>query len=274
MSTGLAMIGEGQVRHTRWRPRHHEFAYPTYFLWLPLHNLAQAQAQGLAINRSAWVSWHDADHGDGRTPEAGGALAWLRELLQSQGIHEPLGEVWLQCYPRVLGVAFKPVSFWHVHTAQGDLRAIVAEVNNTFGERHCYVLEHPRWGQTHTADKHFHVSPFCAVRGHYQFRFMRSHTDAGERLVVRIEHGDDEGPLLSTSVSGRLQALSPQTLRQVAGRHPWLSLGIVARIHWQALRLWLKRVPFFRKPLPPHSPVTIALVPPARSLSAETRSSS
>jgi DUF1365 family protein len=96
----------------------------------------------------------------------------------------------------VLGYAFKPVSFWHCHRLDGSLAAIVAEVNNTFGERHCYLLAHPGlvYGQELTASKVFHVSPFCRVTGRYRFRFMRT----ADRIVARVDHDDESGPLLVT----------------------------------------------------------------------------
>ncbi|MFM7024985.1 MAG: DUF1365 domain-containing protein, partial [Limnohabitans sp.] len=161
-----ARIGFGQVRHTRLRPRRHAFAYDTFFLMLPMRRLGSQQAMGtLAVNRRAAISFFDCDHGDGRGPGQGGALAWIEELLHTQGIGDADGEIWLHTYPRVLGYTFKPVSFWYCHRADGSLRAIVVEVNNTFGERHCYLLDAPHYGTELQADKHFHVSPFCRVEG-------------------------------------------------------------------------------------------------------------
>jgi DUF1365 family protein len=212
----------------------------------------------LAINRRALVSFHDVDHGDGRGPEQGGALAWLLEMLAEQGIDDVDGEVWLHCYPRVLGYVFKPVSFWYVHGRDGRLRAVVAEVNNTFGERHCYLLDHPQEGCAMTARKVFHVSPFCEVSGIYQFRFLRTwHSPAQpDRTVVRIDLHDEQGPLIQTSISGRLQAATSSNLRRIIWRHPLLTLGVMVRIHWHALQLWRKRVRFFHKPTPPADFVT------------------
>ena len=134
----------------------------------------------------------------------GGALAWLDALLQAEGIADATGEVWLHCYPRVWGFAFKPVSFWYCHREDGSLRAIVVEVNNTFGERHCYLLDHPRYGAELRADKVFHVSPFCPVEGSYRFRFLR--TPDLKRTVARIDYDDAQGPVLLTSVSGAAAA--------------------------------------------------------------------
>ena len=251
MTTAQPLIGFGQVRHSRARPRRHAFAYPTWFLLLPMRSLAQHGSHVLAVNRRAAISFHDMDHGDGRSVDKGGALAWLDELLDSQNIHDAQGEVWLHCYARVWGYAFKPVSFWYCHRSDNTLAAIVVEVNNTFGERHCYVLPQPHYGQTLQADKVFHVSPFCHVQGRYDFRFMRTERPGAAKTVVRIDHGDADGLLISTSVSGELHLLTTQALRQALWRYPLQSFGVIARIHWQALGLWLKRVPFVRKPPPP-----------------------
>ena len=246
------LLGLGQVRHTRLRPTRHAFDYATYFLLLPMRSLAAGKPSELAINRAGWMSFHDIDHGDGRSPAQGGALAWLDEVLQQEGVTDATGEVWLHCYPRVLGYTFKPVSFWYCHTADGGLRAIVVEVNNTFGERHCYVLDRPRWGQELVANKVFHVSPFCAIEGRYRFRFMR--TDA--RTVARIEHDDAQGLLIQTSVSGVLVPATRAAQLDALWRFPLMTLMVMARIHWQALQLWRKRVRFFTKPNPPPDFVT------------------
>ncbi len=252
----VPLIGFGQVRHTRLRPARHAFAYPTFFLMLPLRALRTQGSTALALNRAGWLSFFDADHGDGRGPAQGGALAWMDELLASQGITDADGEIWLHCYPRVLGYVFKPVSFWYCHRADGSLRAIVAEVNNTFGERHCYLLDAPHYGQELRAAKVFHVSPFCRVEGSYRFRFLRTERAGVPHTVARVDLDDATGPLLQTSVSGTLQPLTPRAIRQALLRHPAMTLGVIARIHWQACRLWLKRVPFFSKPAPPADFVT------------------
>ncbi|MBA3596676.1 MAG: DUF1365 domain-containing protein [Methylibium sp.] len=259
-----ALIAFGTVRHLRLRPVRHAFTYPTYFLLLPLRSLRRQPEAALPRNRFGLIAFHDADHGDGR----GDALAWLDELLAGEGIDDAQGEVWLQAYPRVLGYAFKPVSFWYAHRSDGSLAAIVAEVNNTFGERHCYLLSGDGlgWGSEQTAAKVFHVSPFCAVSGRYRFRFMRSahpaataarkHPDATGHLVARIDHDDDEGLLLQTRVSGTLVPLDAASLRRAFRGMPLMTLTVIARIHWQALQLWCKRVPFFGKPVPPRGFVT------------------
>ena len=247
----VPLIGFGQVHHARLRPVRHAFVYPTYFLLLPMRQL-RAGTSSLALNRWAPLSFHDADHGDGRGPAEGGALAWLEQSLREQGITDADGDIWLHTYPRVWGYTFKPVSFWYCHRADGTLRAVLAEVNNTFGERHCYLLDAPPCGEEVQAQKVFHVSPFCRVEGRYRFRFQGTHQrDARQHTAVSVDHDDDQGPLLTTRVSGELCELTPATMRRALWAYPAMTLMVMARIHWQAWQLWRKRTGFFRKPPPP-----------------------
>lgn len=252
----MPQIGFGQVRHTRLRPAVNAFAYPTYFLMLPMRSMARVGAGKLAYNRRGLLSFFDRDHGDGRDAASGGALAWLDGLLLSEGVTDATGEVWLHCYPRVFGYTFKPVSFWYCHRKDGSLRSIVVEVNNTFGERHCYLLDTPQYGREMVADKVFHVSPFCKVEGNYRFRFMRTAHEGVEKTVVRIDYDTDGAPLLQTSVSGTLQPVTSASIRHALWRYPAMTFGVVARIHWQAAKLWLKKVRFIGKPTPPDQFVT------------------
>jgi hypothetical protein len=256
------LLGTGEVRHARLRPVAHRFAYRTYFLMLPLRSLRAAPCDDLARNRFGLIGFHDADHGAGG-PDC---LAWLDGLLAEAGIDDARGEVWLHSYPRVLGYVFKPVSFWYCHRADASLAAVVVEVNNTFGERHCYLLSGPglRPGAELTASKVFHVSPFCEVAGAYRFRFLTTGLHptpaaartGAPRTIARIDHHDAAGPLIRTSVSGVLEPLTRASQRAAFFATPWMTLGVIARIHWQALQLWRKGVPFFRKPAPPRSFVT------------------
>lgn len=259
----------GEVRHARLRPVTNAFAYPTAFVLLPMRWL-RAQAVGSAPRQDQGTAQHGVryglaplafnhqDHGQGGAD----ALAWLDALLASEGIQDATGEVWLQTYPRVWGFAFKPVSFWYAHRADGSLRAVLAEVNNTFGERHAYLLHGPElaWGRTLSANKVFHVSPFCQTRGEYRFRFChRAGAAAEQRLVARVELHDEQGALIVTSLSGALAPWRAARAWATVLRWPLLTLGVVARIHWQALKLWFKRVPLVRKPAPPKHVVSPAI---------------
>jgi DUF1365 family protein len=267
-----ARIGFGEVRHRRLAPVAHSFAYPTCFVLLPLRSLRQAADPVLARNRRALFGFRDADHGDGRAD----SLAWLDELLAAEGIADAGGEVWLHCIPRMFGFAFKPVSFWYAHRVDGTLAAIVVEVNNTFGERHCYLLagDELAFGRTMQARKVFHVSPFCETRGDYRFRFMRTDLAGGDgtgRTAVRVELHVDGAPLLVTSVSGRIEPLTPGAVRFALWTLPAMTAVIVARIHWHALKLWLKRLAVVSKPAPPRRAVSRAEGNASLQQAGETR---
>ena len=260
-AANTALLGIGEVRHHRVRPVANRFAYPTYFLMLPMRSLRTTPCPALPRNRFGLISFADHDHGDGRAD----SLAWLDELLTREGVTDAIGEVWLHCYPRVLGLTFKPVSFWYCHRADDTLAAVVVEVNNTFGERHCYLLDDPElaFGRELRAAKVFHVSPFCDVSGSYRFRFMRSAAHPGDaprrtnasmtafRTIACVDHHDEDGLLIRTSISGELRPLTAARARAAFFGMPLMTLGVIARIHWQALKLWRKRVPFFHKPAPP-----------------------
>lgn len=254
MNSSPARLFFGQVMHHRMRPVRNRFVYPVYFCLLPLSGIEQAAGALFSVNRWNLFSFRFSDHGarDGSHP-----LLWIRKLLLQEGISAD-GEVWLQCFPRVLGFVFNPISLWFCHDRQGNLVCVLAEVNNTFGERHNYLLAHAdgrpiRDGETIERRKVFHVSPFMAIDGHYRFRF-HTRTDQDGRpawRLARIDHGDAAGDLLHTSISGRSEALASGPLLKAFFRFPLLTLAVVLRIHLQAVRLWAKRVPFFTKPEPP-----------------------
>jgi DUF1365 family protein len=231
-----AALLTGTVMHRRLRPFEHRFAYRVFFLRLPLTRLEEA---AIPVNRPGFASFHYRDHGarDGSHP-----LAWIRGVLARAGV-EADGEVWLHCFPRVLGYVFNPVSFWFCEDRAGRVRAVLAEVNNTFGERHAYLLA----GARLEARKMFHVSPFFPVSGRYAFRFAAR----GPHHVARIDYSDEAGPQLLTSLAGRAAPLTRASLALALLRHPLLTFGIMARIHWQARQLWWKGAPFHHKPAPP-----------------------
>lgn len=256
-------LAVGRVRHARMQPARHAFAYPSTFLLLPLRALARSGEPALGRGRWTAFGFRHEDHGDGG-PDA---LAWFDALLAREGIRDADGEVWLQCFPRMGGVAFKPVSFWFAHRADGSVAAILAEVHNTFGQRHGYLLPVPpgeaAFGPTFIARKVFHVSPFCRATGEYRFRFLRTDLGAADgrgRVVVRVEYAEDAGeaftPTLVTSLSGDVEPLTAAGVRRAVLRSPPMTLLIVARIHWQALRLWLRGLAVHSLPPPPALAVT------------------
>lgn len=256
-----AQLCFGLVRHTRLRPVRNAFAYRTYYLRLPLRSMGAADFNCALLSRNRFnlLSFADADHGDGEQP----LTAWIDGLLKAEGIDDADGELWLQAMPRVLGFVFNPVSFWFCHRKDGALRAVLCDVRNTFGERHFYLLDKGRKienGAELTARKVFHVSPFCEVRGGYRFRFTRFKRLQGgvpvEATLACIDHDDAAGVLLQTSVSGTAALITNASVLRAFFGVPLMTFGVVARIHIQALRLWLRRVPFNSKPVPPQQKVS------------------
>jgi uncharacterized protein len=242
-------IVHGSVMHRRLRPALHQFVYSAFSLALPLSRLAELPGLGVAWNRRGLISFFDRDHGE----RDGSALEpWIRKLLANEGVSAD-GEVVLHAFPRMLGYVFNPVSFWVCHDREGGVRAVLCEVCNTFGEQHNYLLAHPDGGtllsgETLRARKVFHVSPFCEVNGGYRFRFHF----AADRWLARIDYDNDVGEaLLETSISGAAAPLSRTAVSSLLWRYRWFTLSVILRIHWQAARLWMKRVPFIARPKPP-----------------------
>ncbi len=246
----------GRVFHKRLRPVEHRFSYGVFFLRLPLSRLAELGNRWLTRDRFNLLSFMTRDYG----PRDGSSLeTWMRVLLACEGITSADGEIVLQTFPRLLGYVFNPISIWYCFDRQGQLRAALAEVNNTFGERHNYLVAHSDQhpiapGDWLTSRKVFHVSPFCDVKGHYRFRFEQ----VDGRAFAQIDYHDgigagptDADKLIVTTIHGDAGPLTSGAVLRAFLTHPLMTFGVVARIHWHALKLWMKRVPFFTKPEPP-----------------------
>jgi len=246
----------GKVMHQRLRPVGHRFVYGVFFLSVPLSRLSDFELGPLKRDRAGLISFRTSDYG----PRDGSALEpWIRGLLAQEGIAAD-GEIVLQGFPRVLGYVFNPITLWYCHDREDSLVAVLAEVSNIFGERHNYLVAHAdarpiAAGDWISARKMFHVSPFCEVKGHYRFRFELD----GTRIFAQIDYHDDEAgndKLLVTTVHGDGVPVTRASVMQALLGYPLLTFGVVFRIHWQALKLWLKRVPFFSKPEPPLTETT------------------
>ncbi|MFN3936061.1 MAG: DUF1365 domain-containing protein [Gemmobacter sp.] len=204
-------------------------------------------------NRANLVSLHDRDHGG--PPGQGRGIAWVREVLSREGL--PGGDrILLLAQPRVLGHVFNPVSFWLCHDSGGALRAAIAEVTNTFGDRHSYLChrdDRAPIGPTDTieARKIFHVSPFQPKDGRYVFRFdLRP-----DRIGIWIDHSNAEGGVY-TNLIGTRAPLTNRAIVAAGLRRPFGSRRVLALIHWQALKLWWKGARYRTRPEPPSEEVT------------------
>jgi len=251
MAAGYLLFA--QVMHQRYRPVVHRFVYPVFCLRLNLAELAGLDNRWFGVDRRRPLSLRTRDYG---SRDGSDLLVWIRGVLSDAGLPAD-GAVWLQTFPRLFGYAFNPVSFWYCHDDAGQLRAVLAEVNNTFGEHHRYLLSATDGGviasdSVLSCRKLLHVSPFCKVEGGYRFRFI----ERAGRGFAGIDYHDADGLLIRTSIGGKLAPWTPTNLRRALFGQPLLTLGVIARIHWQALRLWLKRVPFYRKPAPPEPAIS------------------
>jgi DUF1365 family protein len=231
----------GHVTHERLRPAHHAFTYPLFQVCCDVGRLDRLSRWWFGVDRWRPLGIASRDYG----PRDGSPLEpWMRERLLEAGIPAD-GEIWLQTIPRMLGYAFNPVSFWYCHDRNGQLRALYADVRNTFGAHHGYLLSAP--GHASIRDdtvlicrKTFHVSPFCDVEGDYAFRVRRQRN----HIVVAIDYHDRDGLLLRTAIGMRAEPLTGLRACRALIVQPLNGVNVIVRIHWQALHLWLKRVPF------------------------------
>ncbi len=257
MTVGTSSILTGSVRHRRVRPREHAFTYQMWHLLLDVDELERLDAEvaGFTYNRPGIASFHDTDHlGDVGLP----IREKLRRFLAGRGVELPAGRVLLQTSPRVLGYTFNPVSWFWCHDEDGELALVVAEVNNTFGDTHCYVLDDLEWTGEHTVVAHdqkvFHVSPFLPVDGldyHFVLRPPSVRQAAGERVAVHMDVADAGGHLLDATVGQVRQPLTTRSLWRQLLRMPWVTLKTIVAIHWEALFIWRRKAPFHSRPEPP-----------------------
>jgi DUF1365 family protein len=248
-----AQLIVGQVMHERLRPVRNRFVYPVFCVLCNVDRLAELNCWWFGVDRFHAIGLRHSDYGDGQPGP------WIRRLLAEAGLPrcgdaegDRAGDIRLMTFPRVFGYAFNPVSFWYCRNGQGELVALLADVRNTFGERHRYLLTAPddspiRPDQVLRCRKVFHVSPFCAVEGHYEFRLR----DTEETVFVGIDYVDSAGLLLKTAIGGRRLPFAARHVWAALLGQPLLTVGIVVRIHLQALRLWRRGLRIFRKPPPP-----------------------
>lgn len=240
---------QGTVAHKRLGKAAHAFNYPALFLCFPLSARKELKNALFGYNQWNVFSFYDRDYGNGVDAET-----WIRGVLAEHQLSDITnGEVWLQTQPRIFGYAFNPVSFWYCYDQQQQLRAVLCEVNNTFGERHCYLLtSHQHQVITANSElqcqKIFHVSPFFDVKGEYRFRFYQ---DDNKRTVA-INYWVDEQLQLKTVVTGTAMPLTATHIVKTIAQLGWTTALVVIRIHWQAFKLWRKGATFYRKPTAPH----------------------
>ena len=248
----------GTIRHRRRSPVENVFQYRVYQVLLDLDELPRLDREvfGFGHNRRALTSFHDRDHlGDAARPVREKLADWL------SGLGTDLGDsrVMLLTNLRVLGYVFNPVSYFYCLAPDGSLRYVVAEVGNTFGETYCYLLDdaEPMGGEAVRSrrEKAFHVSPFMPIDG---ISYDWILTPPRDRLTVHIDEFDDGEKYFDATLLLERRPLTSASLAGALLRYPHMTARTIGLIHWQALRLWLKRAPFFRKPAPPENGLEVA----------------
>ncbi|HEX5377064.1 MAG TPA: DUF1365 domain-containing protein [Phenylobacterium sp.] len=258
--TGLASgLYPGVVTHVRFKPRAHRLRYRVFMLLIDLDELA-VLGGGLklfGVDRFRLTGFSERDHLDG----SGGPLkAQVEQHLARAGLPHG-GPVRMLCMPRILGGAFNPLTVYFCHRSDGALSAILYEVNNTFGEKHSYLIPADGGPTVEQAiPKGFYVSPFMDMDLAYEFRIV----PPGDGVAVKIDVHDQQGRVLAAAFAGRRVELSDAALWRAWRTHPVMSLGVMTAIHWEALKIWLKGGKIRRRPAAPSVPVTVA--PAARAI--------
>jgi DUF1365 family protein len=226
--------------HARLKPMGHRFSYRVMSLLVDLDRLAEANRQSplFGINCAALYSFRESDHG---ARDGSPLRAYAQTCAAGHGIDLTNGRVLLLCYPRLLGYTFNPLSVYFCYRADGELALLIYEVRNTFGDIHPYVLpvtsaNISEAGVRQQQDKLFYVSPFIEMAMRYHFRVR----PPGECVQLRILETDRDGPLLAATFNGNRRPLNTKELLRAFFALPLVTLKIMAAIHWEALRLWLK----------------------------------
>jgi DUF1365 family protein len=243
----------GLVTHRRSRPVAHALRYRVFMLLLDLDEAAKL-TRGLrffGVDRRRLTGFRQSDHGAGRTA---GLRDWVETHLREGGMATG-GAIRILCMPRVLGHAFNPLTVFFCYARDGALQAVLYEVNNTFGQRHGYLL--PVMGRADLVQqecaKEFHVSPFLDMALRYRFRIV----PPGEDVSIGIQVLDEQGVILSASFSGVRRALTDRALMGAVLGMPMQGAKVLAGIHWEALKLWMKGMKLRPEPPPPATDVTI-----------------
>ena len=241
----------GYLQHLRHRPRRHLFRYRTAYFYLDLAELARwnDELRLFGMNRHRLFSVWDSDHLDGSGLSTGKLLEFLRQNAIDTS---PIAQTFILTHARQWSYVFNPVSFFYCFDACGQLLSVVAEVNNTFGERFHYVLPLERRHSATSlffagAEKAMHVSPFTARDGaRYEFRLRKPQ----QQLTLAIRLLEHDQPVLDAVVWASRHPLTDRQLLALAFRHPWLTAKVISAIHWQAFKLYLKGLPFSHQPPP------------------------
>lgn len=257
MEPPVDALYRGTVRHKRLKPFTHALTYSVFSVLVDIDRLdaLDRRLRLFGHNRRALVSLHDRDYG---RRDGSPIRSWVDSVLSAGGLDLKGAPVRLLTFPRLWGYAFNPLSIYYCYRPDGVPGAVLYEVSNTFGESHGYLIPvetgaNPAAALHQETTKAFHVSPFIEMDCRYRFSLM----PPGEKLSVLISQSDSSGdPILVARHTARGAPLSDAALFRAIARHPLMTVKVIAGIHWQALRLWLKGARFHAKPPVPDRHVT------------------
>ncbi len=237
----------GGVSHRRIRPLSHRFSYKVFSLLINLDELPKLDAMSrlFAINKFAPMSFYDEDHG----PKDGSPLKpWIAQKLNEADLYFSLGKVQLLCFPRLFGFTFNPISVWYCYDTEDNLRAVLYEVRNTFGEWRGYLLPVAKDHKSRTVkqycEKAFYVSPLMDMNCQYHFTLHIP----DEKLLVAIRETQENQRTLLAAQTGTALPFSSASLKKVLATHPLMFVKVVWGIHYHAIRMILKGGKFFTNP--------------------------
>ena len=244
----------GHVTHARLRPKEHKLAYKIYSLLLDLDELdvLHRRLRLFSVNRFNLFSFCEKDRGNG---SATSLRAQIEDAMRSTGMKPDGGAIRLLTMPRILGWSFNPLSIFFCYNREDRLTAILWEVDNTFKQRHGYMIPvEAEQGEriVQTCDKAFYVSPFMDMKLRYEFEVQ----PPADKLAVRINTFDDEGLVLTARHLARRVELSDMALLRAFFAIPFLTLRVVGGIHWEALKIWAKGIKLRKRPSPPQDPIS------------------
>lgn len=250
----FSRIFEGRVFHKRFKPKVHSLAYKVCSFLIDLDELDQLD-QSLKFfshNRFNLISFWDKDHGRG---DGQPLRPYVENILAQGGLDLKGGAIRLLCYPRLFGYVFNPLSVYYCYDIDDNLKAIIYEVSNTFGERHSYVIEATDGGELiqQRCQKGFYVSPFMEMECEYAFKMV----PPKDKISIDITQSDAEGVLLKANFTGTELAISNASLLRILGRYPLMTLKVIVGIHWEALKLWRKGMKLVKRPPAPENPITL-----------------
>ena len=245
-------IYTGKVIHRRFKPKEHYFKYSVFSLLIDLDELEDIQKEIsiFSYNKFNIISFFDKDHGE---RDSSSLKNWVYSNIKTLGIEEEV-KIKLLCYPRIFGYVFNPLSIFFVYDKNSKLIAILYEVKNTFGEQHTYVFKtNDETVIQNSCKKQFYVSPFIEMNCDYSFKILKPE----EQLSVVINQSDEEGKLLFASQDGTAQEFNNKNLIISFLSHPLMSFKVIAAIHYEAFKLWIKRIKLVTKKINLRNNITI-----------------